>query len=210
MTKSIVENGVFTCPIFHGTTSLFIESIIENGLGGKDPLTTLRARETFTELFELGENQLGNDPFWIESRKKLTPLARQEYLGGNFSFQHGESYLTPIRECALDYATTSRLGGCELLYYMHILIKQLMYKQVDGIEYVVSQELVDILTTDHKPVLITLNHLPKISVATETGVCLEEQIATFDKYYLAGTPVNIGFKLIEPINSKHFQIEHLE
>lgn len=205
----LIENDTFTRPLYHGTTSLFIDSIMENGLGEMNPLVELGAYDTFQELFELGEKSLKKDDFWNKSRKKLLPFVHQEYLGGNLNFRHGESYLTLIRECAVQYAEQCCVGGCEYLNYLHTLIRMLSYKNVVGVESVVSPQLIEILTTEHKPVLITLNNVPISSVETETGNCIDAQIAQIDNFYSEEIDINLAFKLVAPCERQYFEVQFI-
>ena len=93
---SLVQTGIFTRPLYHGTTSLFFDSIEKNGLGGRNPLVELRAYDTFAVLYKLAETALDKDEFWQKGgangrspREMLLPFAKQSYEGQNFSFKHG-------------------------------------------------------------------------------------------------------------------------
>jgi len=50
--NELLENGKLTIPLHHGTSSLFLVSIQEHGLGGVNPIEQFRVREYFTEVFK--------------------------------------------------------------------------------------------------------------------------------------------------------------
>ena len=87
----IIKNGVFTVPLYHGTTGLFIDSIRQHGLGFIDPLIKLEAKEFMHDLFGLAEKQKWRDERWQKMRELILPIVLQENAKGDFNFKHGGS-----------------------------------------------------------------------------------------------------------------------
>ena len=56
--QKITKDGKLTIPLFHGTTTIFLESIIENGLGGRNPIKDLNLFELANEVYTLSEKYL--------------------------------------------------------------------------------------------------------------------------------------------------------
>ena len=56
--EKITNNGKLMIPLFHGTSTIFLESIIENGLGGRNPIKDLNLFELANEVYTLSEKYL--------------------------------------------------------------------------------------------------------------------------------------------------------
>jgi hypothetical protein len=206
---AIVSNDALTIPLYHGTTTLFEESIRQHGLGGKNPLHDLNAYSTFQEVFNLGDNTLGDDELWKKSRYFLEPILHQAYLGGNNSFKHGESYLTTNPELASKYAYDCVVGGCEYLYYLKVLIDMLRFKNVEGVESLVNSSIRMKLDHEYRPVLVTLPKVLVTDIDTETGRSLDGQLIEIDEALKSGIHTPFGFKLINRYTSDRLVIETL-
>lgn len=75
---TIIKNGKLNIPLYHGTTSAFVNSIKEHGLGSVDPLDKTDAKLLMKDLFELAEKECWRDDNWLEFRKFLNPLVTQD------------------------------------------------------------------------------------------------------------------------------------
>ena len=53
----LVRNGIFVSPLYHGTTTLFVESIKKYGLGGMDIVKEWNLVKVYGELFNLAEEK---------------------------------------------------------------------------------------------------------------------------------------------------------
>jgi len=105
----LIAKGRFSVPLYHGTSSRFINSIKKHGLGAIDPFES--SRETLAKLFWFVDSKFQNDPSWINKYKpSLEPYALQKSFNG-FNFEHGQTYLTADREQAEEYASESPQGS---------------------------------------------------------------------------------------------------
>lgn len=200
---ALVENDRFTIPLYHGTTGLFIDSIKESGLGGKDPLVEFGTKRLFLELFEFADNKLERDENWKEYREFLKPTADQLYLGGNFSFKHGETYLTYNSELAIKYACEN-VCGCEHLTNLKKLIFFLDAKRVDDLKDFADSPIIKIIEKPYDPFVITLNDVKVENVETETGKEMKEQLEEIEKNLNIGLMGPESFKLKRPIYKEDF------
>jgi len=204
----LVKKNIFAIPLYHGTSSLFLDSIIKNGLGGNDPLNELGARELFYDLYELANKKLVRDESWQRNHHLLSPYVKQQNLGGNFSFKHGESYLAIGRELAIKYAHEN-VYGSEYLTQMMWLHTLLTLKKVEGLEAFETRSIMKLLRGSYDPILITLNDVNVEDVETETGRPLQEQLEEIEMFLKKGMIAPLSFKLICPIYKENFTITKL-
>lgn len=203
---ALVENGKFTIPLFHGTTGLFIESIEESGLGGKDPLLKLGAKELMCDLFEIAEEQHWLDDKWLENKKIIQATVNQQKIGDNLNFKHGESYLAYSPEVAVKYAVENPFG-CEYLTYLRSLIGILVCREVEGLKEMFNDRpVVKVLETFHDPYIITLNNVELDNVETETGTDMMKQLEEIEELMEAGKMGLQSFKLKNPIYKEDLKI----
>ena len=128
---TIIKDGKFSIPLYHGTTSAFVDSIKEHGLGGIDHLDKIGAKPLMQDLFELAEKQGWTDDNWLMHRKLLEPLVTQ-CRNQTYNFQHGGAYLTYSQELAKKYALDNPFG-CEYLQYLRVFIQILVEKDVNEV-----------------------------------------------------------------------------
>ena len=129
---TIVKNGKFSVPLYHGTTSIFVDSIKDNGLGSIDPLDKIGAKSLMEALFELAEKQGWSDDNWLKYRNLLAPLVNQ-VRNPIYNFQHGGVYLTYSQELAEKYAIENPFG-CEYLQYLRVFIQLLLQRNVNEVK----------------------------------------------------------------------------
>lgn len=116
---------IYPFPLYHGTSSIFLSSILETGLGGKNIVKELKVQDLAKEMLPFVIENFGkNEPFLkitseIESFKRMAQNIESD------SFQYGEVYATASLSLAYDYATSS-LWGSELLTYIFLFFDRLM------------------------------------------------------------------------------------
>lgn len=88
MPEGIIEYGVFKIPLFHGTSTLFWESIQTHGLGGMNPIEVYSVRAFVQEAFEFCELVLSGDEEWEAYKFSPHWLIDQERFSDNANFQH--------------------------------------------------------------------------------------------------------------------------
>ncbi len=101
-------------PLYHGTSSLFLDSILSRGLGGFDPIGASRAVECLRAVKQAAGERLQGHPGWMSLKETLLPMCDQRQTGGGFNYRHGNTYLSPAKITAIRYAL-SNPHGSELL-----------------------------------------------------------------------------------------------
>ncbi len=197
---AIIENGIFTIPLYHGTTGLFVDSIKQYGLGEKDPLVDLKAKEFMDELYELAEKQKWKDGKWIKAKELLQPIVLQENIENTLNFKHGETYVTYSPEIATKYAKENPFG-CEYLTYLRILMSILIERNVKGLQdRFIDKPVLKEWETPNNPYLITLNNVKLENVVPEADQDLAVHIEEIEKLLSAGIYGPHSFKLKKPIS----------
>lgn len=156
-------------PLFHGTSSLFLDGIAKYGLGGKNPVTEWRLLEFARELAPLVETHLAPlDKFMVRAGS-FRRMANQ--FSAAMNFQHGETYLTPSRSTAIRYAT-SNSHGSELLSYSLEFLRALVDRDVPTVSdslYRKYPHIFQKLDISVAPVLIQINNVSTLALESEFG-----------------------------------------
>jgi len=127
--KSIINSdNQLTVDLFHGTSTLFLDSIIKNGLGGMNPLSEWKILDLCKEVYELSREHLQETDLFRLSSYSFQNMAEQSNTG-TFNFQHGDSYLSPSKYTAARYAINKEYGS-ELLTYTIDFLKELLNKDI--------------------------------------------------------------------------------
>jgi hypothetical protein len=213
--KELLENGKLTIPLHHGTSSLFLDSIREHGLGGVNPIEQLKVREYFSDVFKLCDVALAGDAEWEVCKFVPKMLMDQISKGDNANYQHGDTYLSPSRGSAIGYALTNRFGS-ELISNAHrlfSLVKERRPEPLDNIE-LMHHPLQDILEKAHKPILLKINNIPISILASEGGnspdKTLEDIKGMLPFLNMAGVAINYNFRLLRPISFDMCEVEYLD
>lgn len=128
-TQSANSLGV-AIPLYHGTSTLFLNSIIESGLGGRDLISGWKVLEFAKLRYPFAEEHLSRrDDFRVKCQS-FKWIVEQKSAAMNF--QHADTYLSPARSTAVRYAANHRYGS-ELLTYRLDLLQQLVCLGVDGV-----------------------------------------------------------------------------
>lgn len=169
--------GKIPFPLYHGTSTLFLDDIVEYGLGGKNPILDWGVLEFAQELLPYVEANLGDDQQWMPKIQSFGRMVRQET--GHWNFQHGDTYLTPSQDTALRYATNTRCGS-ELLSYAVDLLQELAQRNVSGIRdrlYHQFPFMFRFLDINPAPLLIAVDGLPYEALASaENGGDVSESL----------------------------------
>lgn len=123
-------------PLYHGTSTLFLNDIVEYGLGGKKPFEELNILDLARKIQPHAKEHL------MESHKSFVPSFQQmvEQNSGLFwNFQHGETYMSPYDLTAIRYASHN-IYGSELLSHTMELLRALVEKNIDKVTKDIFQE----------------------------------------------------------------------
>jgi hypothetical protein len=123
-----IRNGRLTVPLYHGTSSLFYDSIVETGLGGRNVVQDLGVRDAARLLVELSKNWRCEDD-WLLDIDCCEHIAKEPSDEGfasvaGFNFRYGGTYLSPSRDTAIRYALLNSYGSealtCTLSLYRRL------------------------------------------------------------------------------------------
>ncbi len=174
----IDSNGRLEIPLYHGTSSFFLNSIRENGLGGnRDP--QLFNKEVLVSLFNTLKKPENYSESWELYSFVVEKMLKQEVTAGGFNFRYGNTYLSPSKFTASNYAKNNDLGS-EFLSTINTAYKAL--KSVNPIE---AKEIISsssylqaVLKGSHKPVLIEIINVDINKLRTEQGKPIHAQLDT--------------------------------
>ena len=115
---------VIPVPLYHGTSSTFLSSILRSGLGAANPLTGLRALEFLSTIVDVGGDGLWAGSTIAGEEMDIRRMVEQKVTGGGFNYRHGSTYLTPSRFTAVSYARSNRYGS-EILSNALVMFERL-------------------------------------------------------------------------------------
>lgn len=163
---------------YHGTSSIFLESIRERGLGGINPNIEYRNLDLLKFLSDESEKYLLDNEEYLKIRNSAVAMARQTDLimrtepGDNlvFNYRHDGIYVSLTRERAVIYACINGYGS-EILAYSIDMYLQLKSKFQD---YQLPNELnkfgiEKFINKKHKSILIEIEGLNETELETEYG-----------------------------------------
>lgn len=156
-------------PLYHGTSSLFLESILGLGLGAKNPLVDLRVSEFVDELAPLVQEHLRGTEIYENRCSVWEMMVAQS--SGHMNFQHGDTYLTPSIDTAVRYATSKRYGS-ELLSYAVDFLQLLVLKDLDEVQRGLYQrypEIFALLEVSPAPLVFEVGGLVAADLKDERG-----------------------------------------
>jgi hypothetical protein len=162
-------NDVLQVPLYHGTSTLFLESISKHGLGGKNPVEEWKILELAQEVYKISSNHLeGWDCF---DNRKFSFGMMTEQVAGGFNWQHGDAYVSPSKRVAIGYAIGKRFGS-ELLTYTLDWLEELIRREIPGVKDSLFRrfpEAFSCIEASPSPILIELQNIPKSSLVAEDG-----------------------------------------
>lgn len=210
---SLVSDGVFTIPLFHGTSAFFAKRIHEVGLGSCNPIDEYVVLPFLKAVYEACDATFDrNDGLWAAHRIVLQPMMQQQVLG-SANFQHGHAYLTPCRNSAVGYALSNRWGS-ELITQALNLYKKLVSANPKACDQFLGSPVLRLLDEPHIPCLVTATSVPTSMLAAEDGGPVSKQIEILSTLWETmnqdGVTFNINFRLIAPLSTTSIKIETLD
>lgn len=112
---AITDGAKMLVPLYHATSDLFLPSILEHGLGGKNPHDKLGTYDFARDVLAAAKPLTAAHPELEFELDVFGMMVNQRVTRGGFNFRHGGTYLTPSRFTALNYAWSNRSLGSELL-----------------------------------------------------------------------------------------------
>jgi len=214
MIKEIVTEKKFNIPLYHATSSLFIESIMLSGLGGANIVEKYRLITLMKDLISVADNVLDSKDEWSSVRFQYEWMAQQYITNNGSNFQHGHTYLTPSWGSAIRYALLNRLGsellsGCEVLW-------SLICKK-NPMAFTLPRDIEEIFCNSYKPIIITIQGAPISVLLSENGSPAEHNINILKKCIEIPNiledkknAININFRLDGILSPNQFTYEYID
>jgi hypothetical protein len=164
-----VPEDVLGIPLYHGTSSLFLNSIVRFGLGGRNLIAEWNVLEFAKIIYPLVEEH-----FWCRDDLKVKVQSfkwMMKQKSAAMNFQHGDTYLSPSVLTAIRYAANNRYGS-ELLTYTLDFLDELIRLKVDGVSdklYRAYPHLFEKLDVSPAPLLIQVDGIVPTALAAENG-----------------------------------------
>lgn len=159
-----------TIDLFHGTSTLFLDSIIQNGLGGVNPVIDWKLLELSKEVYELSEKHLQGTELFNRSSFSFKQMSEQS-KSGSFNFQHGNSYLSPSQQTASNYAINKEFGS-EMLTYTILFLKELLSRDIPYVKNELFRKfpkVFRVIESKPSPLIIQVKNVSASSLLDEHG-----------------------------------------
>ena len=217
---------MFEFKYFHGTSKIFLDSIVEFGLGGINPNFEFKNLDLLRFLTKESENKLMKNNKYLHLREAVLAMSEQRF--SNFklpngqifenNFKHNGIYVGITKGRALTYACTNRYGS-EILEHC-ILLYQILKSNDNEYKLPVELNLFEIekyINMEHKPILIELSGIGDFEVETENGQKgidklnhLRNLITKMNRKELDIMMSYSNFKLLNPIQKDRMKFYDIE
>jgi hypothetical protein len=158
--------------LYHGTNSIFLESIEQNGLGGINLVEQTNVLPLVKELNDLATSELESeykDYGWGILRMTISFICDQS-AGSRMNWQHGDVYLSPSVNRAMSFAVENKYGS-ELFTNLNYLI-DFIDKHTDAKAQVILTKypaVKEILNKEGRPIVLELPNLTPADLLDEGG-----------------------------------------
>lgn len=177
-----LNKKVLGFPLYHGTSSLFLDSITELGLGGQNICEKYRIIEIFTQVVDVFKKKHMNTDWWVMEGFICEKMIGSEVTNGGFNFRYGGVYLTPSLETAQRYSKSNKYGS-ELVSYF-IRSYEELYKHDSSLAdkiFPLNHPLREVIVSGATPVVLEINGLSKNDLTTEQGEPIDAQLKLMDE-----------------------------
>lgn len=184
--KIIDENYELEISLYHGTSSLFLNSICDKGLGGHNPLKENLVYGLGSDIYEYSRKYLKDTPLYDKSFYAFESMIQQRKgEERSFNWQHGDTYLSPSIQTAVRYAFNKKFGS-ELLSYVLIFLQELIDRDIKGVKddlYQKYYQSFNLLSLRPSPILIEAKKAPIDYLLNENGEDPKKILEYVDKVY---------------------------
>lgn len=168
---------------FHGTSTIFLDSIRQYGLGYINPNIDMKNLEVLKYLFDLSEEHLSDNSEYLDLRITTIAMVDDEVSelwderGNKLYYRHDGIFVSISRQRAAIYATLNRYGS-EVLERCIQLYKILLKSKVD-IQIPSNIDVFDFrkyIDKDHKPIMIECIGIKDEELEKEDGKTAKEAL----------------------------------
>ena len=144
-----------TFPLFHGTSTLFLDSIRKNGLGAINPVEQYGALEFLNALYPICKKELSEDSQWQIEGFLLESIIDQKISKGGFNWRHGNAYVSPECSKAVNHALYNEYGSEALTMAIRWYERLLHQKpKFDFPEEITSSQLLELRGHYFEPIIV--------------------------------------------------------
>lgn len=198
--------------LYHGTSTLFLDSILKKGLAGTNPIDDWKVLNLGLEIYTLCEKHLYGDNSFLNKKATFKEMIDQSNKG-SFNFQHGQTYITPSKQTAIRYAINNEYGS-EFLSRVIFFLKKLLELEINLVTndlYKKYPKIYGLLEARPSPVLIEINDVRKSDLLNEHGSEPESNFNLLEEYKSETSIMfdlltqQINFRLINSVAPKELK-----
>ncbi len=204
-----LNKKVLSFPLYHGTSTLFLDSITEFGLGGQNICEKYQVIEMFTQVVDVFKKKDINSDWWVMEGYICEKMTSGEVTNGGFNFRYGGVYLTPSLETAKRYSQSNKYGS-ELVSYF-IRSYEELYKHDSSLAdqiFPLNHPLHELIASGAQPVVLEINDLSINDLTTEQGNPIDSQLKLMNEMPKAIWQ-QFNFECLEIIPSKNIKLLEL-
>jgi hypothetical protein len=209
-----MSHSRLTFPLFHGTSTLFLDDILASGLGAKNPLVELEIATFIEQVTPLIDSHLAATATYIARRRSFGRMAEQFTSTNGWNFQHGQTYLSPSMSTAIRYAANKRYGS-EILTYALDFLQMLIDRDVPTVATDVFRQFPKVfalLDTSPAPILVRADRVQLNQLLTERGedpMLQVDQLTSLRKETPSSFAIvaqQSNFRLSAPVHARELQV----
>ncbi|WP_170756502.1 hypothetical protein [Ruegeria lacuscaerulensis] len=196
-------------PLWHGTDASLLSSIVNNGLGGRNPVDELGAISFLHRAFEaIGYQQ--NQKEFMRTMSFQNAYFASKQLNAGMNFRHGGVYVTSSQQTAASYATRAP----EAVYYCREFLDNLKGSETEAVAHLLDEypKLKLFLDGDSNPIVLEVLRVRRDRVFDEHGGRISEnQIETYNRLFGnhepgCGIDLNFAFEISEVISADNLSV----
>jgi hypothetical protein len=211
---------------YHGTSTIFLDSIRKNGLGKINPNIDFKNLDVLNYLVKIAENNLIENSEYIEMRETTLAMANQTFLKftdnfGNINsvnYRHDGIYVAMTRARAAMYAGSNKFGS-EILERI-IQLYELLIKENINFHLPKKLNLFEIekyLNCRPEPIVIEVTEIDVEFLENEDGKSAKETLKFLRKIIPFMSEKEkfeslqfYNFKILKPIEPQYLKFYKLE
>lgn len=207
-----IHQKILPVDLYHGTSTLFLDSIIASGLGAVNPIKEWNVLELSKEVYDLSVIHLQETGLFQVSSSSFKFMTEQKN-SGSFNFQHGSTYLSPSKQTAAHYAIRKRYGS-EILTYTIEFLKELLCMDISYVKkdlYMKYPEIFGFIECCPSPLLVQVSNVNKWSLLDEYGSDPQQNINQIEELAIEDSSLidtylqQCNFRLTSPVTVENLK-----